>query len=156
MSRRLEILTTVLMIALSVVGYIEARKIVGMSFDPLGPKAFPVGISLLLIGVCGLVLFLPLVRRRTASADRKHIPASAFARVLVMLVLVILYGIAVFSVRLPLSLMTLCFVLLAAATLPMKNRRRDGLIVLGTGLITGFGAELIFTRLFFVDLPTLW
>lgn len=156
MSKRFEILTTLLMIALGVLGYIEAQNIRGMSFDPLGPTAFPIGISLLLIGICGVILISSLLRRRSISEDSKNIPALAFLKVFGMLVLVTLYAIAVFSLRLPLSLMTIFFVLLASTTLPMKNRGRDSVIVLGTGLVTGVGAELIFTRFFFVDLPTLW
>lgn len=156
MTRRLEVLTTLLLISLGVTGYLEAHKIAGFSFDPIGSKAFPIGISLLLVALCCLILFSALFRRKNNPAKEKTAPAHAFLRILGMLTLIIFYIITVFSLRLPLSLMTLCFVLLASSILPMEVRSRGTFIALLGGLILGFASEWVFTRFFFVDLPTLW
>lgn len=156
MARKLEILTTLLIITLGIAGYLEAQKITGFSFDPLGSQAFPIGISLLLIGVCALVLMIPVFKRQKPSTSEVHFPATAYLKVLAMLVLVTSYVITVFIMRLPLSLMTVVFVVLASTALPSDHRLRDSVVALATGLVLGFGIEWIFTHFFFVDLPTLW
>ncbi|UTW11413.1 tripartite tricarboxylate transporter TctB family protein [Marinobacterium rhizophilum] len=157
MARRLETLVTLLMIALGLVGYLEAQKITSFSFDTLGSKAIPQGLSVLLLLVGILVLLLPQLRPKPMEAETSAaFQLSDLGRTLVMLVFVAIYILGMFTLRLPVSLMTTAFVVASASLLPMPHRAQGTVRALITGLILGFGVEWIFTRFFFVDLPTLW
>lgn len=181
MTRPFETLVTLLMCLLGVVAYWVATKIGGMSFDPLGPKAVPEGLSLLLVVLC---LLLGVLRVRTfwrersgkgiaekaapsldgddgsedATDDQAEGDAKALSlwTSLLMMVLAVAFVVGIFLARLPVSLVVWAYVCLAGLVMSRQNLVRRLIILLIVGLILGVGCEWIFTRFFFVDLPTLW
>ena len=166
---KIENVITLLMISLGIVGYTGIQEVTGFTFDPLGSKAIPEGISILLI-LTGLIVILSNIWQfylgkasKALTASNKKIKdikelvvLSDFGRPLTMVVLVTLYISGVFLLRWPVSMMTIAFVILSATLLPMPNRKLGLIYALVTGLVVGAGIELIFTQFFFVDLPTLW
>lgn len=157
MTKWLEGITIVMMLAFGASGYLAAQHIGGFSFDPLGSKAIPAGVSALLVGVSLLALAFCLFRpKREDGKEDTEIPQlSSFVQPLITLLLTAGFLYSVFVLRVPLSLMTTLFISLAAAVLAPDNRLRRTTYGLITGLILGFGIEWIFTSFFFVDIPTL-
>ncbi len=158
MTKWLEGIVTLMMIAFGTLGYLAAQKIGGFSFDPLGSKALPEGSSVLLIAVSlivlALCLFTPLSESQEEQAEA--LQHSSFVQVAATLALTVAYVLSVFVFRLPISLTTALFIKLTAAILAPTCRARCARYAFITGLILGFGIEWIFTSFFFVDLPTLW
>lgn len=179
MDRRLEWFITMLIGIVGVIGCWSALQIGGFAFDPLGSRAVPLGVSVLMIGLCvvqagkWLLIRAPVASATGAPVDVEKtdlnedgltkdgeseddiFEAQQLLAPLGMLALCLGFIWLVFLERFPLSLVTIAFVVVAAQLLPMPNRRRCTLIALMLGVVLGFGAEWLFTQVFFVDLPAL-
>ena len=155
-----DVAALVLFVLLGAGGLWAAGEIKGMSFDPLGSAAAPYAIGagvILLSLLCGV----SLIRRARRSAseeqvDERRYSAGEILEVLAMIALVVFYIIALFQLRLPFSLTTLVFIPAVACLLERSVTPRGIAVALIAGFLIGVGGELLFTKVFFVDLPTLW
>lgn len=160
----LETAGLVLFLTLGIASIVAATQITGFSFDPLGSKSAPYAIGGFTVAL-SLAAGLALIRRlrnpqpempeESDGADRCY-SLREVAEVLGLLLIAILYVVAVFKLRLPFSLATIVFLPAAACLLERRLKGRIPLIALAAGAIIGFGGELLFTKVFFIDLPTLW
>lgn len=160
----IEAIGLVLFLGLGIASVLAAAQITGFSFDPLGSKSAPYAaggftIALSLIGGLFLIRDIgkpqPPAQEQDSSAERIY-SAREIIEVLGLLLLAILYVIALFKLRTPFSLTTMVFLPVAACLLERTFKGRIPVIALMAGTIIGFGGELLFTKVFFIDLPTLW
>jgi len=186
MSRTFELLVTVLIGVLGAVAYVMSGQIRGMAFDPLGPKAVPEGLSVLLVVLAIVLLGLMAWRSLrpsgapqgevlggaspandgavdvanaggalTAEDDPEGAPLTLWSSALSIL-LVVAFVLAIFEAHIPVSLAIWAYVCLATQVMTRQHRAKRFLQSLIVGAVLGFGCEWLFTRVFFVDLPTLW
>lgn len=161
MGRFFELLISLAMVGIALLGWLESGNIKGFAFDPLGSRVVPQTLSALLLLVAVWILATSLRRRGAAvvapPAEDEVPPSGAdYARAIGMFALSVGFAFATFSMRLPVSICVIVFSLLGAQLLAPVNRMRATVIAAFAGLILGFGAEWVFTRFFVVDLPTLW
>ncbi len=161
-----DVAALVLFLVLGFAGLWAAGEIKGISFDPLGSAAAPYAIGggvILLSVLSGLAAFKD--RRKAegsgmaedaAELREKRYSAREISDVLIMLLLIVAYVFCLFNLRIPFSLATLAFVPAVACLLDRSWRTRTLPIALAAGAVIGVGGELLFTKVFFVDLPTLW
>ncbi|WP_372802108.1 tripartite tricarboxylate transporter TctB family protein [Paracoccus seriniphilus] len=156
-----ERLISVTMIGIGILGWLQSRNIKGFAFDALGSQAVPKLLSALLV-LAGIWILLQGVIFRGQSAgttgdtDEPPLEAGDYLRAISMFALSVAFAFLVFQMRLPLSICVLATCLIGGRLLAPRGRRNATVISAFAGLILGFGAEWIFTRFFFVDLPTLW
>jgi hypothetical protein len=159
---KIEQIITMLMIALGVLGYVGSEKISGFSFDPLGSSSIPKGVSALLIITSVAVLMKSFMKHRNSIVSDSSInkEESIFSldllRPPLMLMLIVVYSIGVFNLRIPVSIMTTLFLCGASLLIADKDRKRVTILSLLIGIVLGSGIELVFTQFFFVDLPRFW
>ena len=157
-----EAISLTLFLTLGLAGTIAASKITGISFDPLGPASTPYTISgfTVLLSVICVWKLLKTVSKAEADAHLENIgriyTAREIAEVLALFGFVIVYVLALFVFRVPFAISTLVLLPASACLLERTVTGRIPLIALATGAFIGFGGELLFTRVFFIDLPTLW
>lgn len=166
-NRGIEAVTLALFLALGGAGLWAASQISGLAFDPLGSAKAPYVISGFVVALsawAGIRLFLSKSDPKPAddeSQDANDGDADAaytgrdIGEVLAMLGLVVVYVFALFSIGLPFSIATPGLVVATACLLERAIKTRLLLIAVAAGVVIGFGGELLFTRIFFVDLPTL-
>ena len=157
-----ELVALALFIALGAAGLWAAGQITGIAFDPLGSTAAPYVIGggvvvLSLACVLNLMGFWPGGSAQEESDEEQRIYTSRdILEVLALLGLVMAYVFLLFNLHVPFSLATLVLIPSAACLLERSVRTRNLPIALATGAFIGFGGELLFTKVFFVDLTTLW
>lgn len=128
------------------------------SFEPLGSGPIPQAVSVLIMGMCVCVMFNAWRRDKAAVAetaeiaeeDRPEPPRPRNA--VIVLVATVLYALAMAYQLLPFWLATIILVFSIIAILSGFNRRSMviGLII---ATVMGVGCQIIFTQIFFVDLP---
>ncbi len=153
-----EAVSLTLFLALGAAGAIAASQIKGFSFDPLGSAAAPYavcGFTALLSLMCVWTLAKSVISGHRDEEERVF-SLREITEVLALFGFVLIYVIALFVFRIPFSLATLAMIPVAACLLERTLRGPIPLIALGTGAFIGFGGELLFTKVFFIDLPTLW
>ena len=153
-----ESLGLILFLGLGIASVSAATQITGLSFDPLGSQSTPYAIGGLTIGlsvIAGGVLIHRL-RAQTVheknSTTKQHDRYGGMIEVLGLLLIALFYSLALFEFRLPFSLVTAVF--LPVATCLLEPGRRP-FIALILGVVIGFCGEIILTKAFFIDLPTL-
>lgn len=160
----IEAMGLALFLVLGIAGVIAATQITGFSFDPLGSKSAPYvvgGFTILLSMVSAVFLFNHIRRNdpeapgREADEERSY-TAREILEVFGLLVLAILYILVLFKLRIPFSMATVVFLPAAACLSERSLRGQMPFIALAAGAIIGIGGEFLFTRVFFIDLPTLW
>ncbi|WP_299665653.1 tripartite tricarboxylate transporter TctB family protein [uncultured Ruegeria sp.] len=166
----IEAIALVLFLGLGIASIVAATQITGFSFDPLGSKSAPYvvgGFTVALSVAAGLILLRGLSRDPEAmqqesaneaddASEKRDYTALELLEVLGLFVVAIFYVLALFKFRLPFSIATIVFLLTAACLLERTLRGRIPIIALIAGAIIGIGGELLFTKVFFIDLPSLW
>lgn len=129
---------------------IGSRDIAPPMFDPVGSAALPIASALVLLLLGAACLLHDLLRRRfrLAAADRQ----TSGTRLATVGLLVLMLGyVLAMQLGLRFSIATAGFVTLA---IPLICRRLQILpLALILALLLGFGAEWLFTHLFYIDLP---
>ncbi len=151
-------------IALGGAGIWAAGQIGGFAFDPLGSAAVPYTVSIFVVLLSLACLFRLVTGRSekernpetTGAAGVETFPPRDLLEVVAMLGFTIVYVIALFAIGLPFSLATLVFVPASARLIARTSSAKGMTVALAVGAIVGFGGELLFTKVFFVDLPALW
>ena len=148
-----KIIACVLFTLLGVLTLRAASHITGAAFDPIGSQAVPYTLGGLLL----LLLAADTLTKNTTETESDE-PAAPIAmlRIGLVLGLSVIYCAGVFVLAVPFSLATLVFVPLASYALLPDNTGRAHLMRLLTGAVIGFGGELLFTKIFFVDIPGMW
>ena len=132
----------------------ETRTIPPGVFEPLGSAPIPQAIALLIILLCIIVLVRAVLRLQQppladSDAHRPHrLDAAVVAGLTVLYVTAMQFRITTFAV------ITTLFLLLTIGWLIRFQPRRLPWVML-TAVITGFGCQYVFTRIFIVDLPGL-
>lgn len=157
----IDIVTQLVFFALGVACLLAAGQISGASFDPLGSTAIPYAVGIFIVGLtslCTLKTIRSLQAQKSTAAnetDVEIIELRALADSVLMLFLAITYVASVFIFQIPFSIGTLVFVPAASCLLHRSFEKRTLLIGIAAGVIIGFGGELLFTKVFFVDLPAI-
>lgn len=166
----IEAIGLVLFLGLGFASIIAATQITGFSFDPLGSKSAPYVIGSFTIALsfaAGLILLRSLLRapgamqvERATEAENaegeRDYTVREILEVLGLFLVAIFYVLALFKLRIPFSIATVVFLPIAACLLERTIRGRIPIIALIAGAIIGIGGELLFTKVFFIDLPSLW
>lgn len=149
----LKFIPWVCFLILGVITVWQVSKINSISFDPLGSKAAPYTFSGLLI----ILLFVDLVRNGLKSNKDDITPStSEILSVVGVLFVSIIYCLAVFQLKIPFSIATILLVFIVAWLLqPVMSIKVLSMRLL-FGALLGLGGELLFTKVFYVDLPTIW
>jgi hypothetical protein len=134
----------------------EARSIPPGVFEPLGSAPIPQAtawlIILLALVVMGRALH-GLIRREPPPADADDLALRPLDAAAVIL-LTALYVLAMALRLVDFAILTTVFLLLTIGLLVRFERRLMPLVVV-LALVTGFGCQYVFTRVFVVDLPGL-
>ncbi|MFT2112079.1 tripartite tricarboxylate transporter TctB family protein [Marinomonas sp. 2405UD68-3] len=140
-------------LALGIVAAWQASQINSISFDPLGSKAAPYAFSGLLI----FLLLLDLIRNgfRANKDDTNH-SITEIISVISVLSMSILYCLSIFLFDVPFSISTIFLVPIVSWILQPVMSKKTVLTRFIFGTCLGVGGELLFTKVFFVDLPTIW
>lgn len=147
---RLEIGVALLMIVISVTALYGTMDIPPGKFEPLGSAPVPQAVAgLIIILALGLIVRACIDQRPLAasSADR-YLDASAVVVLTLLFVVVMQYRLATFAI------LTSIYLIVTVGVLT-RFRRRSLPAVIAVGLLTGFGCQYVFTRVFVVDLPGL-
>jgi hypothetical protein len=140
-------------LTLGIVSAWQATQINGISFDPLGSKAAPYTFSGLLV----ILLLVDLFRNGfKESADEISPSFTEILSVFFVLVVSIIYCLAVFQFNTPFSIATMLLVPTVSWLLQSKMSKKIIFTRFIFGALLGLGGELLFTKVFFVDLPTIW
>lgn len=148
-----KIIVWLLFAALGGVTLVAAGDISGVSFDPLGSRAVPYGLGVFLLVLLAMDIFAEWYAK---MPDDDPVGSVTFLQVAAVLSISIVYSISVYQVQLPFSIMTLILVPVAAYALMPDLSVKATLTRLAMGAVVGFGGEILFTKVFFVDLPSLW
>lgn len=154
----------ILFLVLGVAGVIAATQISGFSFDPLGSKSAPyvIGGATILLSLATAATLIKRVRAEESntaesSEEKERVyTGQELSEVIGLLALGICYILVLFKLRIPFSISTIVFLPTAACLLERSIKGRLPFIALAAGAIIGFGGEFLFTKVFFIDLPTLW
>jgi hypothetical protein len=131
----------------------EARLIPAGVFEPMGGAPVPIAVAGLIILLCVCIMAVA-ARRPRRPPDEADPVRPRRLDALVVALLTIAY-VAVLQLRLTdFAVMTAMFLVLAIGTLLRFEWRRMPWVVL-VALVTGFGCQYVFTRIFVVDLPGL-
>jgi hypothetical protein len=134
----------------------EARSIPPGVFEPLGSAPIPQATAGLIVLMALVVMGRALValrrqaRARPAGEDLALRPLDAAA----VIAFTVLYVLAMALRLLDFAILTALFLVLTIGALTRFERRLLPLIVV-IALVTGFGCQYVFTRIFVVDLPGL-
>ena len=148
-----KIIAWILFTALGGLTLWAATQITGAAFDPLGSQAVPYalgGLLLLLMGVDAGV------QQQTRTESEEPADGMALVQMIAVLGLSVVYCAGVFILAVPFSIATLVFVPMASYALSPAYDRRSNMMRLVMGAVIGFGGELLFTKVFFVDIPGVW
>jgi len=150
-------------IAVCIVLLWQASGLPPGSFEPLGSAPVPQVTACIVIVCCLIVIFTALRRifRRsdrqyTGSALKHYVKDEFVGRspngALVMLGSTVVYTALLHSRLIPFGALTFVFLLLVIWAL--NNFRRQSLIPAAiTAVVFGFGTQLVFTKIFIIDLP---
>lgn len=166
----IEAIGLVLFFGLGIASIMAATQITGFSFDPLGSKAAPYAVGAFTVALslaAGAMLLRNLLADPAATRimggaekenedEQRDYSGREILEVLGLFCVAIIYVIALFNLRIPFSIATIVFLPVAACLLERTIRGRIPVIALIAGVIIGFGGELLFTKVFFIDLPSLW
>ena len=147
---RLEIGVALLMIVISATALFGTMDIPPGKFEPLGSAPVPQAVAgLIIILALGLIVRACIDQRPLAasSADR-YLDATAVVVLTLLFVVAMHYRLATFAI------LTSIYLIITVGFLT-RFRRRSLPAVIAVGLITGFGCQYVFTRVFVVDLPGL-
>jgi len=147
---RLEIGVALLMIVISATALFGTMDIPPGKFEPLGSAPVPQAVAgLIIILALGLIVRACIDRRplATAAADR-YLDATAVVVLTLLFVAAMNYRLATFAV------LTSVYLIVTVGFLT-RFKRRSLPAVIAVALITGFGCQYVFTRIFVVDLPGL-
>lgn len=158
-----EIGVCTLVIAVCVVLLWQASDLPPGSFEPLGSAPVPQATAGIVI-VCCLIVIITALRRMFRRSDREysgsalkhHLKDEFVGRspngALVMLGATVGYTALLHSRLIPFGALTFVFLLLVIWAL--NNFRRQSLIPAAiTAVVFGFGTQLVFTKIFVIDLP---
>ena len=131
----------------------ESRDIPPGTFEPLGSGPVPRVVA----GVIIVLTVYVMLRAWTtlhAGVARKDpdAPAPRWADVLVLSALTLAYALALHLRLGRFDMLSSVYLFLAIGVLVRFERRRLP-VVAGVALLTGFGSQFLFTRVFVVDLP---
>jgi len=147
---RLEIGVALLMIVISAPALFGTMEIPPGKFEPLGSAPVPRAVAgLIIILALGLIVRACIDQRPLAasSADR-YLDATAVVVLTLLFVAAMNFRLATFAV------LTSVYLIVTVGFLT-RFKRRSLPAVIAVGLITGFGCQYVFTRIFVVDLPGL-
>lgn len=151
-----------LFIVLGGAGLWAAGQITGISFDPLGSTAAPyvIGGAVILLSLACVVKLTRYwpggARRQNFDEEQRVYTSRDIVDVLGLLGLIMVYVFSMFNLHIPFSLATLALLPIAACILDRSYKTPHMPVAVAVGAFIGFGGELLFTKVFFVDLPTLW
>jgi len=149
----LKLIPWLIFLTLGSVSAWQASKIGGISFDPLGSKAAPYTFSSLLV----LLLILDFIRNGFKQSEEEPAPSfSEILSVIYVLIVSIFYCLAIFKFDVPFAAATSLLVPIVSWLLQPTESKRIILTRFIFGALLGLGGELLFTKVFFVDLPTIW
>ncbi|MCB1716531.1 MAG: tripartite tricarboxylate transporter TctB family protein [Candidatus Competibacteraceae bacterium] len=132
----------------------ETRTIPPGVFEPLGSAPVPQIAAVLIILLCLLVLLRAVLRlRQWASVDQGEGPPHRLDAAVVF-GLTVLYVLAMQLRLVTFAIMTAIFLFLTIGWLIRFKWKRLPVLAL-VAVITGFGCQYVFTRIFIVDLPGL-
>ncbi len=147
---RLEIGVALLLIVISATALFGTLDIPPGKFEPLGSAPVPQAVAgLIIILALGLIVRACIDQRplAAAAADR-YLDATAVVVLTLLFVAAMNYRLATFAV------LTSVYLIMTVGFLT-RFKRRSLPAVIAVGLITGFGCQYVFTRIFVVDLPGL-
>ncbi len=130
----------------------ETRDIPPGTFEPLGSAPVPQGVALLIIALCLMVIVTALRRPAEPAEDLGYAPRPLDAAVTAGLTVV--YVAAMQARLMDFAPLTALFLFVTIAFLTRLRLRSLPTAAL-VGVITGWGLQYVFTRVFVVDLPGL-
>jgi ABC-type phosphate transport system permease subunit len=158
-----EIGVCTLVVAACLVVLWQASSLPPGTFEPLGSAPVPQATACIVILCCLVVIFSAArwMRKQDINGDpgitlKQHVHREFSGRspygALVMLFSTVVYTALLHSRLIPFGVLTFMFLLLVIWAL--NDFRRQAVIPASiTALVFGFGTQLVFTRIFVIDLP---
>lgn len=154
-SQLLDLFVAGLLLLIGVGFFISSLDISSVAFDPIGSAKAPMLLSFMLAFLASLQIVSTIKNRKSGeeskASHKKSVPL--WAQCLIWLA-VVLYVYAL-SLRIaPFSVLTALFCTLSVFCLTTKPKDVfKGLLV---GVISGAVIEVLFTQVFFIDIPSFW
>lgn len=143
-------LSNTIFLIVGILGVFFSYSISGFSFDPIGPSLIPKLVSVFLV-LFSVLSFVHTYENRKESYDLKQIVIP-----LLCFLYVVLFIFIVFLVGVPFSISVSVMFFLISSAISENNKSVNSLKSAFIGFLIGVFSEIIFTRFFFVDLPTIW